>query len=104
MKLAFRAAAWLHLFPLAVIAALSSQLRLAAPPCLVLGLLNSVAASRPSLWKLVLWLDVCLYVLSAATIWPIEPPLRWVLLGSDAAILLLIVGSAIRTFVFTGRS
>lgn len=99
MKLAFRAAAWLHLFPLAVAAALSSSLRLAAPPCIVLGVLNVIAADRPSLWKLVMWLDLCLYVISGAMIWPMDPPLRWVLLGSDAAMVLLVSGSAVRTFV-----
>ena len=99
MKLAFRAAAWLQLIPLAIFAALSPQLRLIAPPYMALGVLNAVAAGRPSLWKLVFWLDTGLYALSAGAAWFSDPPLRFILLGSDAALLLLLVGSAIHTFV-----
>jgi hypothetical protein len=100
MRLAFLAAAWLQLIPLAVFTAFSPQLRLIAPPYFTLGLLNAVAAFRPSLWKLVLWLDLALFLLSGGAAWLAEPPLlRWVLLGSDSALLLLLLGSAIRTFV-----
>ena len=100
MKLAFGIAAWLQLIPLAAFAAITPELRLLAPPTLTLGALNAVAAFRPSLWKLVFWLDLGLFGASAAAATFAEPPLlRFVLLGSDAALILLLVGSAIRTFV-----
>jgi hypothetical protein len=100
MKLAFGLAAWLQLIPLAVLAAVTPELRLLAPPTLTLGALNAVAAFRPSLWKLVLWLDLGLFLASGGAAWFAEPPLlRWILLGSDAALLVLLVVSAVRSFV-----
>ena len=100
MKLAFGIAAWLQLIPLAVFAAITPELRLLAPPTLTLGALNAVSAYRPSLWRLVFWLDLALFSASAGAAYFAEPPLlRWALVGSDAAMLLLLVGSAIRTFL-----